>query len=438
MISVKEVLSIYFCGDEGKISKIEFLNHGGLDSSDIENISIEQRIGVFSYLYLYKLLSNDVRSLDDILEYLHLTESVIKNCEQFFTEETIENIKTRYKETNAEYIEIFNEPEDDIIELINNIACLPVAETKQILKGLESRQYEHPTDRAAIEKLSSSGMLEKIVKLYSKYGIEKFITIQYTGTNIKVNKNNVPYLHNALKEACRILDIKDVPDLYLDQGFINAFTIGADRPIIILSASCASLLTYDELLFLLGHELGHIKSKHVLYTMIAKHLPGIIGAIGELTPFGIGELLAQGSKIALYDWYKKSEFSADRAGLLACQNLNAAISTMAKLAGFPPQFYDSLNPQDFIEQAKEFDSMNQNTLNKLTNILCTVENTHPWTVMRAHELSKWFEEQDYINILNRNSDVKTIRNEKVKYCSECGAKNEETFKFCISCGESLK
>ncbi len=439
MISVKEVISIYFCGDETELSKIEFLNANTEREFDVKgDVSKEQRIGIFAYLYLYKLLANDGRTLVDILEYLNLNDGIIQNCNQFFTYSNLEKIKSIYQEKNKEYIEIFNEPEDGVIELINNVACLPVSEKKVVLPGLESQQYEHPTDRAAIEKLSSSGMLEKIVKLYSKYGIEKFITIQYTGSNIKVNERNVPYLYNALKEACKILDIKDIPDLYLKQGFIDAFTVGVDRPIIVLSSACVSLLTYDELLFILGHELGHIKSKHVLYTMIAENLPAIIEGIGAFTPFGIGELLAQGAKIALYDWYRKSEFSADRAGLLVCQNLDAAISTMSKLAGYPSQFYDSLNPQDFMEQAKEFQVMNQNMFNKLTNMLCTVDSTHPWNVMRAYELSMWVETQEYKKILNWKLAAETIEDQKGQYCPVCGKRNNESFKFCISCGKALK
>ncbi len=443
MVYIKKALSLYF-NEEANVK----LKQIGIweDESSIEKessksteegFSIEQRVGIFAYLYLYHLLSNDNKQFDEVLEYLELSRAVINNCAQFVTTSSVNRIKDIYQRQNRDFIEIFIEPDEEIVDIVDNIACLSVPKTKKVLKGLESRQYEHAADRAAIAKLSGNTMLEKVIKLYSKYNIEKILTVQYTGSNIKVNERNIPYLYNALKEACEILDIKDMPDLYLDQGFINAFTIGVDRPIIVLSTSCVSLLSYDELLFILGHELGHIKSQHTLYTEIAKNLPSIIKYIADFTPLGIGNLLAEGVEIILYDWYRKSEFSADRAGLLVCQNLDAAITTMTKLAGYPPQFYDSLNPQDFLCQAEEFQRMDREIFSKMTKVLSAVYAEHPWNVMRAYELNQWVKEKSYERIVNSRIVEKVTRLQNEKFCMHCGEKNNVDYKYCISCGREI-
>ena len=50
-------------------------------------------------------------------------------------------------------------------------------------------------------------------------------------------------------------------------------------------------------MFAIGHELGHIKAGHVLYTVLAKNIASIVAAIGQAT-LGIGSLLGQGLVVA--------------------------------------------------------------------------------------------------------------------------------------------
>lgn len=61
-----------------------------------------------------------------------------------------------------------------------------------------------------------------------------------------------------------------------------------------------------------------------------------------------------------------SEFTADRAGLLTCQDIEAASSAMVKLAGVPRKYFDSFDVEDFIKQAKEFYGYDYGTLDKMT------------------------------------------------------------------------
>ena len=114
------------------------------------------------------------------------------------------------------------------------------------------------------------------MKLYYEYNFERLVTVQYTGSNIRVTEKNLPYLYNALKTVCEVLDVKEIPPLYVAPGSLNACTIGSSKPIIVISGICLSLLTYDELLFILGHEVGHIKSQHVLYHSIGNFIPYIL------------------------------------------------------------------------------------------------------------------------------------------------------------------
>ena len=208
-------------------------------------------------------------------------------------------------------------------------------ESRRELAGLKPQAYEHPDDRQALDILQSTGGLEMVVRKCNEWGFERLLRVQLTGSNIKVTADSFPELHRLLQRACRALDLPVEPELYLGgSGEINAFTAGVDRPIVVLTAGAVDLLSEDELFFVIAHELGHIKSGHVLYYQIAEFVP-VLGEIVGSATFGIGELLSAGLQLALLNWKRKSEFTADRAGLLATQDVTTSLSAMMKLAGLP-------------------------------------------------------------------------------------------------------
>jgi len=285
-----------------------------------------------------------------------------------------------------------------------------------------------------------------LVKKFNQYGIERLMKIQYTGSNIKVHEGNFPQLHNALRTACEVLNLNMIPDLYVELGFINAKTMGVEKPIIVITSGCVGLLTYDELLFVLGHEVGHIKSQHVLYHQMAGVFP-IIGDIVSSVTLGIGGIVSKSIEIALLNWQRKSEFTSDRAGLLVCQKVESAVTAMMKIAGVPPKYYQSINPKDFEKQAKEFEGFDTNNLDKIAKYISVMFADHPWTVMRGYELYKWVEAGGYDGILNRYSS-RILKNDNAhaiteavtksmnqKYCTECGKSPMDDEKFCTNCGK---
>lgn len=273
---------------------------------------------------------------------------------------------------------------------------------QQPINNLIAKEYEDPRDATYLNTFKLSKGFDKIAKLYFEYGIERINTICYTGSNIRVTEENMPYLYHCLELVCQTLSVEKIPPLYVMQGDINAFTIGASDPIIVINDACIRRLNHEELLFILGHEVGHIKSEHCLYHSIGSSIPIIGGVVGALT-LGLGEIVMQGLMIAYYDWVRKSEYTADRAGLLACQDLDAAISAMAKIAGLPKEYYDTFQPEYFLEQAQVFQDMDESMYNRILKIISAKGSTHPWTVIRAKQMKDWVDSGDYERILNRTS-----------------------------------
>lgn len=435
--------------DDELIDIAEYYNYyGDMKQTEMNRILSESDISfnkkslIYYYCYMYcKLSLKDTSCLREIKKSFGLPDSVIRSCQKNITKKKIEYITKEFKEKNKKPHDIFRSNEYYIIKMLTDCVMEPFEADKKNFINLKSAEYEHPTDRSYLNNFNTNKTLEKIIKLYSEYNFERMLMVQYTGSNLRVTEKNLPYLYGALQSVCKTLDVKEIPNLYVTQGSLNACTIGSSKPIIVISGICLSLLTYDELLFILGHEVGHIKSQHVLYHSIGNFLPYIANIIGNMT-LGIGELAVKGIILLLYQWYRMSELTADRAGLLACQNIDAAISLMAKLSGYPPSHYNEIDNDIFLEQASEFENLDNSVFDRLMKFLSVLYKNHPWTIMRAKELKLWYDSGAYNKIYNVTerkpaSDIpKPLFNfEKKVYCTHCGKQIDSSSKYCEYCGK---
>jgi len=269
-----------------------------------------------------------------------------------------------------------------------------------VLKGLRPRDYEHPYDRRALAALEANSTLSTVVSKLTQYGIERTLRLQYAASNIRASGGRFAEACEALGQACRILDITHSPELYVDweREFAHVVTVGSDHPLIVLTSPLLDALTYDELLFVLGHELGHFRSRHVVYSQIAMVLP-VLGDVLKTATLGIGGLLSGGLQLSVNNWLRMSDFTADRAGMLACQDLDAACRALIKLGGAVEAGHDVFDVADFRAQAKEFAGYDFDALDKLARVVSAMRSEQPWTVMRASELINWIEGGKYDSLL---------------------------------------
>lgn len=271
-------------------------------------------------------------------------------------------------------------------------------QNKQILTGLEHYQYEHPLDRETLDTLEKTPYLKELGKWLTSNFIERVYTIQYTGSNLKVTKENYPKIYQYLEDACTILDIKNIPDLYITWDYsINACTIGAEKPIIVINSGLIDLCDDDEIMFIIGHECGHIKSNHMLYHMMAQ----VIDSLISLLPFG--QAASVTLQLAIYHWHRMSEFTADRAGMLCCQNQEAMTRAFIKMAGLPQKEFNNIRTETFLQQARDFKMLDYEGINKIVKLISIADESHPWTVMRSSELLNWIEKGNYNQFISNHS-----------------------------------
>lgn len=189
---------------------------------------------------------------------------------------------------------------------------------------------------------------------------------QLMGNSLLVSSKQFPDIYEILIDNSNELSIKP-PSVFVNQDpYLNAYTIGFFKPYsIVLSSALIEVLDKDELDFVIGHEMGHIKFGH------AKYL-SLISPIGQDVPF-VSWLYA--------GWQRKSEYSADRVGYMLIKKIKPAITAMIKIT-VGAKLARLVDIDELIKQLQESE---RGLINKSSEIILT----HPYTTKRIRSLVQY-------------------------------------------------
>lgn len=257
------------------------------------------------------------------------------------------------------------------------------------LQGLDVEEFRHPTDARATDALKKIPGLDLVLSKLLEYGLERLFYVDNIASNLRVTPKMFGRMHRSLTWATKILDVPE-PEMYVTVDPVpNAFTYGHTRPFITVTSGLVDMLSDEELFFVIGHEVGHIKAGHVLYGTMARNIAAVVALIGQAT-LGLGALLGQGLVIALYEWYRCAELTADRAALLCVQDIEPARATFMKLAGGTTRLAGDMDRDEFMRQVAEYEEVDRSALDKAYKVLLTLYRTHPFAMQRANVLNAWF------------------------------------------------
>ncbi|MEI8011576.1 MAG: M48 family metallopeptidase [Candidatus Omnitrophota bacterium] len=199
---------------------------------------------------------------------------------------------------------------------------------------------------------------------------------------VKVHDKQLPDLYATCQEVCAKLNVP-VPDVYVLQagGLLNAFAVRhGGRNFVVLHADLIDAFDPkgDEVRFFIGHEIGHIKSKHIL-----KHI--------FLLPVLWLPLLGPA-------YLRACQLSCDRFGAFAVNNIDGAIKGVMVLAG-GRLLADKVSPEAFLQQAVgqrgffvswyELISGYQ-TLSQRAAVLAAIQQKHPAPAYPRHPFAYVF------------------------------------------------
>jgi Zn-dependent protease with chaperone function len=271
----------------------------------------------------------------------------------------------------------------------------PLPEQAHRYPGISPRAFQHPADRAATAALQQIPHLDAVVRKLIELGYERALRAAYLGAAVRLGEDQLPHIWALQREVYNVLDIPEVPDLYLTQFPVaNAAVFGAGQPIVVVNSELVRLLDADGQRVVLAHEAAHVLSDHVLYQTALIILLRLTSSARLPLLAGL-PLLA--IKTALLEWSRAAELSCDRAAAIATRNPTAVCRTLMTLAG--GEAAADLNLDAFIAQGVDYKDSGGG-LERLTRLFMQLNLTHPMPVRRVHELLNWVREGEYDRVVD--------------------------------------
>ncbi|GMV37974.1 MAG: hypothetical protein AMXMBFR61_24820 [Fimbriimonadales bacterium] len=267
--------------------------------------------------------------------------------------------------------------------------------------GMHPDAFTAETDKLALDALRKVPILPQVVRKFYDLGIDRWAYSLNMAESVRCGPNQFKTPYAIMREACAILDVPE-PELYIKfNPWPNAYTFGVERPFITVHSTLLDALTDEQILYLMGHELAHIKAGHVLYMTVARWILPLLDALGRMT-LRLGDAVSIGLVLAFYEWMRQAELTCDRGGLLTLQDKQGAVETIMVLAGGKSRFADEMNMDEFMTQARMYQEAG--ALEKLAKVIVfllrTATYTHPQPIFRAQQLEQWFEGGEYQKILS--------------------------------------
>ena len=266
-------------------------------------------------------------------------------------------------------------------------------ETSYRYEQISPRAYEHPADRAATSALHAVPLLDKVIKRLIDLGHEKRLRQMVLGNAVKVGPEQLDEVWRRYVQAATILDLPSLPDLYVyNRAEVNAMTIGANHPIVVMNSSLVSSYSIDEVQTVLAHETAHVLSEHYYYTTALVLLGQFLnGALPKSLLLG---LPARAIYYALLEWARAAELSADRAAALVRADPLDPCRVMMRLAGGA---LTGMNFEAFLKQATEYQE-EDDLFSRNARFWAELRMDHPFAVRRVKELVEWVQSGDYDRI----------------------------------------
>lgn len=299
-------------------------------------------------------------------------------------------------------------------------------EKRKILHNISPKAWEHPADKAALAALKQIPALDVLLENLIGVLHEKSTRMLFLGSAVRVSERQFPTYYRQLREACDILDSPYLPEMFVAQNpIMNAGAFGAHKPFIILNSSIVEKLTEEETWAIIGHELGHCLSGHALYHTLLELLIILSHYLLSVMSIPIPAIIFRGIIYALLEWYRKSELSADRAGLLVVQDPNVSYHVLMKLAGGIK--VEQMDINEFFQQAADYEAAGD-ILDSIYKIFLIIEKTHPFAVLRLTELKTWIDKGDYDKILGGDYTKKGEKENVMNDFKKASDQYQEDFK----------
>jgi hypothetical protein len=228
---------------------------------------------------------------------------------------------------------------------------------------------------------------------------------------VYVGPRAMPELYRDTLEVARRLEVA-LPSVIVSRvGMAGQGTFGTDsRAFLLLSSFYVKPATRVERRFLVGRQIGHIAAHQVTWITLYALIVDANGlrklgrrALGPTLEVFLAPL-SMGLRIALSRWHRVAELTADRAGLIACEDLHGARLALLRMAlGTRPD----MSPEDYLDHNR---SQREDGPGKWAELLAD----RPWLYKRMQALELFADSQRYADIMGLTDSGDLMDDETLK------------------------
>ena len=246
-----------------------------------------------------------------------------------------------------------------VVDSFANSSAGEPAKSKKIeaVKPASIPDYAYPCDNYIDSVLENKLTRQTLRAIATKYYGQQIEEVTQNGSEL--TEKNYPRLFANFQDCCKTLNVTNPPKVFVTSRLmgINALSVEIEKePIIMLSYISVIGLNDLEQKFLLGHELGHIQFGH----MLAHTVQGLLNDLNKRVEL-LGPIVTDLIDVPLNRWYRTSEFTADRAGFLCCNDMGTIRQLFSRL--------EQDVPVNAFEQFKEFSSAYPRIATRLARLL---------------------------------------------------------------------
>ena len=176
---------------------------------------------------------------------------------------------------------------------------------------------------------------------------------------LRINENMVPQIYELITASRHSANVSAEVHAFVYPSHEVQASVSREpngSVLLAISSSAVTLLSRDELRFVIGHEMGHVAFDHIDMPV-------------HLVPDEPNE--------DYLELQRAAEISADRVGYLQVRSLDVAVSAMAKMASGLDARHLEFNPSSFIRQVRDL---------KMHPAIGVAYSSHPPLPIRARAL----------------------------------------------------
>ena len=291
----------------------------------------------------------------------------------------------------------------------------------KIPKKLEAEDFQLPQDKELLTKFDSvkiPTLIRPMLKTEEEYIVpwlrehtadvqDYELTIKMMRQGVLVTKKQFEWVKSEVDACAAILHISPPPTVFIvGKGRMKADAVNFKTPFIVLPSELVDKSSPKALRFAIGRQMGHIKCDHVFYKALTSKATGSLGfVLGKWGQELLNSFFGKINDLALVDWILAHEISADRAGLIACQDLAVAQRALLNFKLAISFEGIKLNVEDYLEQAKIVQEKQKLILEELPEAVQKgighwqrserLQSEHPFILQRIKALQEYAESEAY-------------------------------------------